>query len=252
MIEASQQEKFIARVGTFEGPLDLLLSLIESRKLFINEFSLSEVTSDYAQYVTDFKNKATIPLYEITGYIVVLATLLLIKSRSLLPNFEINTQEQVSIDDLEDRLKIYKSYKEIAAYIQDAFGKKVLYAKKPIKKEFINFSPDSQITPTVLSSLLKDLLQKIEVETNLDLPIIEVKKTVTIEEIMDRINTRITQMKTFSFQSFIGHDGAATKEQKVFAVISFLAILELVRTGLLDVSQDNTYGDMTISNKQLI
>lgn len=243
-------QTYIAKTTNFEGPLDLLLGLIESRKLFINELSLSEVTTDYAEYVQGLKESERVPYYEITGYIVVLATLLLIKSRSLLPNFEINTEEAVSIEDLEERLKVYKIYKDIGKQLESLFGKNILYFKKPKKKDRVVFAPDAHIQAPTLALLLNELLSKVVlVQESEKLPVVQVRSSITIEDVMKKITDRISHMTSFSFNSL--KEGVESKEEKVFTVISFLAILELIRTGILNAEQENTFGELNIS-KQII
>ena len=93
----------------FEGPLDLLLNLIEKRKLFINEISLAEVTDDYLTYI---KNLPKISISDMTIFILIAATLILIKSKSLISNIELTEEEEGQIEDLERRLKIYQKIKD--------------------------------------------------------------------------------------------------------------------------------------------
>ena len=92
----------------FEGPLDLLLNLIEKRKLLINEISLAKISDDYIQFIKDSGN---FPMGESANFILIASTLLLIKSRSLLPSLSLSQEEENSIEELEHRLKIYKEIK---------------------------------------------------------------------------------------------------------------------------------------------
>jgi segregation and condensation protein A len=247
-METQEEDKFITKTALFEGPLDLLLSLIEERKLFINEISLSSITEEYARYINDLQSKETGgKYYEITGYLVVLATLLLIKSRSLLPNFEITIEEKGTIEDLEDRLKVYKIYKDLSKEIADRFGKRPLYTRAPQKRSVV-FIPDSQINVQNLHSLIVDSLTRVPVvEARVAAPEVRVRATITIEEVMDRIHKKVEALTSFTFSDVAGVRKTYTKEEKVFTVISFLAILELVRTGLLVADQEDTFGEMNIT-----
>jgi segregation and condensation protein A len=85
------QEKYVVKAGSFEGPLEVLLGLIEERKLFINEISLASVTNEYLSYVRSLGGKN---LPDATDFVVIAATLVLIKSRSLLPNLELTVDEK--------------------------------------------------------------------------------------------------------------------------------------------------------------
>ena len=99
------ESSYNVKTHIFEGPLDTLLSLIEKRKLFINDISLAQVADDYISYVrslTDF------PLADSAHFVLIASTLVLIKSKSLLPNLSLTEEEQSNIDDLEDRLKHYQ------------------------------------------------------------------------------------------------------------------------------------------------
>jgi segregation and condensation protein A len=114
-------EKYVVKAGSFEGPLEVLLDLIEARKLFINEISLASVTNEYLSYVRTLGGKN---LPDATDFVVVAATLVLIKSRSLLPNLELTVDEKEKIIDLEARLKMYALVREIGEDIKTRFGKR--------------------------------------------------------------------------------------------------------------------------------
>jgi segregation and condensation protein A len=86
------------KTETFEGPLDLLLSLIEKRKLFINDISLAKVADDYVSHIQSLGN---FPIADSANFILIASTLLLIKSKSLLPQLTLSEEEQTNVDDLE-------------------------------------------------------------------------------------------------------------------------------------------------------
>src|SRR5437868_2863344 len=95
---------YSVKTAVFEGPLDLLLDLIEKRKLFVSDVSVSQVTDDFVSYIEGHEQ---FPLEESAEFIVVASTLMLIKSRSLLPSLPLTDDETASIEDLEARLKLY-------------------------------------------------------------------------------------------------------------------------------------------------
>jgi segregation and condensation protein A len=94
-------DKFLVKTEAFEGPLDLLLHLIEKRKLLINEVSLIKITDDYIEYIQSHDN---ISLKNNAHFILVASTLVLIKSKSLLPTLELTREEEQDIEDLEARI----------------------------------------------------------------------------------------------------------------------------------------------------
>ena len=100
------------KAGSFEGPLELLLSLIENRKFFVNEISLAEVTNDYIGYIKSITNVSNDKhIADVSYFILIASTLILIKSKSLLPNLELTEDENEKITDLEQRLKLYQIIK---------------------------------------------------------------------------------------------------------------------------------------------
>src|SRR3990167_9179602 len=119
-------DSFKIKTDIFEGPLDLLLSLIEKRKLLINEISLSKVADDFIGYL---KTHESFPIAKTAHFILVASTLLLIKSKSLLPSLELTEEESASIEDLELRLRIFRKFKELTKGLTLIFGKEVIYFK---------------------------------------------------------------------------------------------------------------------------
>src|ERR1035437_2753511 len=109
---------FTIKTQSFEGPLDLLLDLIEKRKLFINDISLAQVTDDFISHI---KQGTGVSMGESAHFILVASTLLLIKSKSLLPDLNLTDEEQGDISDLERRLKMYKCIKEASVHVRRLF-----------------------------------------------------------------------------------------------------------------------------------
>lgn len=106
---------FTIKTQVFEGPLDLLLNLVEKKKLFINDIALSKVTDDFIAYIQSFE---AMPIGDAAHFILIASTLLLIKSKSLLPTLNLTEEEEVGIQDLETRLKIYKRIKDASLNVQ--------------------------------------------------------------------------------------------------------------------------------------
>src|ERR1035437_8793807 len=115
---------FTIKTQTFEGPLDLLLDLIEKHKLFISDISLAKVTDDFIAHIKQFEN---MPMGESAHFILIASTLLLIKSKSLLPTLSLTEDEQGDIRDLETRLKIFKRIKDASKHVAELFGEKMIF-----------------------------------------------------------------------------------------------------------------------------
>ncbi len=227
----------------FEGPLDLLLSEIEKRRLPINEISLAKVTDDFISYI---QKEDKFPMKESAHFILIASTLLLIKSKSLLPTLELSNEEQSSIEDLERRLKEYKRIKELSIHIRERFGKVMLFA--PLAKRGIRpvFSPDDSTTIPALQAALKFVIASIPKAEKLPQAI--VKKVISLEEMIDNLTLRVTKNLKMSFREFSGMD---KKKNKINVIVSFLAMLELVRRGIINVTQESTFDDINIETEQI-
>lgn len=237
--EIEENNVYHIKTDTFEGPFHLLLSLIEERKFFINDLSLAKVTEDYLAYLNNLENKNP---QEVSNFIVIAATLILIKSKSLLPNLSLTDEEQSDIENLEERLKLYEFYSKLAGHIKNNFGKDIIFPAEERKHDFLVFLPDDQITKESMMTFARGALGK--VPQKVFLPKVEVKKVINIEEMIEKLTDRITSSVNMSFRDFAGV--AKTKEEKVVVIISFLAMLELVRQGILQVIQDNNFEDILI------
>ncbi len=236
------------RAGSFEGPLELLLSLIEARKLFVNEFSLSEVTNDYIQYIKELGEVPTEKrIADISYFIMIAATLILIKSKSLLPNLNLTEEETEKIDDLEIRLKLYQIIKNASIDIKNQFGTQIIFSAPERNWNIPVFSPDVRINQELIGLSILDVIQGLPKKTE-KLPEIEVKRVVSIDEMINDLTERIQNSMNMSFREFAkGNSDMNEKEIKVTVIVSFLAMLELVREGIIDVIQNSSFEDINIS-----
>ena len=248
--EGVKQSIYNVRAPSFEGPLELLLSLIEQRKLFINEISLAEVTNDYITYIKSLSDTPSDKhIADVSYFILISATLILIKSKSLLPNLALTDDETEKIVDLETRLKIYKIIKEANIEIANMFGTKIIFMPNERIWSEPLFSPDPEITINNINNSILEVLAHLPKKIE-KLPEIEVKKIINIDEIINSLTDRIQNAMNLSFKEFTRGSGAENQEEaKVHAIISFLAMLELVREGIIDVIQNSSFGDIEI-NKQ--
>jgi segregation and condensation protein A len=235
--ETEKDNSYQIKTSAYEGPFHLLLSLIEERKFFINDLSLAQVTEDYLNYVNKLEKFNTA---EISSFIVVAATLILIKSKSLLPNLNLTTEEEGDIKNLEDRLKLYELYTKLGNNIKDMFGKKIIFPPLERKNTLLVFLPDDQITARSMMTFAYDALGRIPKKVFLQE--VEVKKVINIEEMIEKLTGRIEETLKMSFKDFSGK--IKTKEEKVVVIIGFLAMLELVRQGILNVMQENNFEDI--------
>ena len=223
---------FSVKTPVFEGPLDLLLDLVNKRKLFVNDVSLAQVTDDFISYIE--KHEA-FPIGESAEFILVASTLMLIKSHSLLPGLVLTEEEEESIEDLERRLALHTFYKELSQEIKQIYGKQIIFEKTPSKHQTIIFSPDSKTDIRNLSLALQNLINsfpKLE-----SLPKATVQKIISLEETIQSLSERISKSLKMNFKELYG-SAKVTPEKKVSIIIGFLAMLELVKRGLIKATQD--------------
>ncbi|MFC1720885.1 segregation and condensation protein A [Patescibacteria group bacterium] len=233
---------FEIKTDVFEGPLDLLLSLIEKRKFFINDISLAAVADEYIEYtkrLEDFSVKNT------ADFVLVASTLVLIKSKSLLPTLSLTEEEKESVEDLETRLKIYKRMRELGEGIEKSFGKNMMFEKTIRKNTEMVFSPDKYTNTENIFASIKDVLKKLPKKDII--PQAVVQKVISLEERMDNLAERIKNSFKMSFTEFSGMG----KKERVDVVVSFLAMLELVKQNVIDVKQDMKFGDIDIESKEV-
>lgn len=235
------KETFFVETEVFQGPLDLLLSLIEKRKLLINEISLSKITDDYLAFVDQFDD---LSLRQNAHFILIAATLVLIKSKTLLPTLELTYEEENSIEELETRLKIFKNLKEKEPWISENFGKNPNYLKNDSKDIEIIFSPAQNITIENLNDCIANVLKSLPKRERL--PHKTVKRIISLEESIVKLSNRIKQNINLSFREFSNFE----KEERVNIVVNFLAMLELVKKGVIQVSQDNPYQDIEMQTRE--
>ena len=235
--------QYTVKTDVFEGLLDLLLELVTKRKLFVNDVSLSQVTDDFIRYIEEHEE---FPIGESAEFIVVASTLMLIKSRSLLPMIKLTDEEEESIHDLEDRLVFYAKVKELAAGLKNIFGKKIIFEKTPTKNLTIVFSPDSKTDTTNLLLALERVIESLPKKEVLAK--VTVKKVISLEEMIEKLAERISQASKISFKKFHGNRGALTYEKKVSIIIGFLAMLELVKRGAIRVTQEGR-GDIEMESE---
>ena len=230
-----QNMNYQIRLQQFEGPLDVLLNLIEKRKLSINEVSLREVTDQYLEYIKGLEH---LPLEEVASFLVIAATLILIKSKSLLPSMQFSEEEEGSIEDLEQRLRIYKRIRELGRHIRTRYGKNFIAGRDAFFGVDLGFVEPTGLTKQKLVTTLRKLIANLPKKEVL--PEATIKKIVSLEEKMQELVSRIRKKLKMSFSE------VAKPNQKIETIISFIAVLELVRKGILSVNQDKMFGEIIL------
>jgi segregation and condensation protein A len=240
-----EKEVYQIKISGFEGPFGLLLNLIEKRKLHINDVSLAAVTEDYLQYMNKLGG---LQPAEVSSFVLIASTLLLIKSKSLLPNLDLTNEEEGDIKSLEERLRLYELFLRLGGNIKNDFGKNIIFAPNERKNDVLIFLPDEQITKESMMTFAKDLLGSMP--KKVFLPEAEVKKVISIEEMINNLTERIKNSLKISFKDM--HGKVVTKEEKVTMIVGFLAMLELVREGIMEATQNENFEDIIMEKREII
>lgn len=240
------------KLQVFEGPLDLLLYLIEKNKVNIYDIPIVEITAQYMEYVNQMKKDNLDTLSE---FLVMAATLLDIKSKMLLPKKEEEEQEQEDPRaELVQQLLEYKMYKCMANELKDRQldAGKVWY-KKDIPDEVLAYEEPVNLEELVgdirlsdlnriFQSIMKRQEEKID-KVRSKFGKIE-KEEVSLEEKMDFLTDYATSHKHFSFRGML-----TASSSKVEVIVTFLAILELMKTGKLTIVQEHIFDDIRIESR---
>ena len=228
---------FHIQTESYQGPFELALELIEARKLLVNELALAQITDDFIAHV---RMQESFPVEETANFIQIAATILLIKSKSLIPDLPLTEEEKEDVDDLTRRLAAYGKVRDAARELGRIFGlTPLLPAGERVPDAF--FAPSRDLSAAGLEEALERMLAaRAEAE---ELPEARVRSTISIEEMMDRLAHRVQRALTLSFREFTG-----STSQKPDVIVSFLALLELVKQGAVAAEQGEAHGDIKISH----
>lgn len=231
--------QFAVQSEVYSGPLELLIDLIEKRKLLINDISLAAVTDDYMAYVAELEQH---PIREMADFIVLASTLLLLKSRSLLPILEFTEAEEETIDELGARLKRYQIYRNAGKVIERIFGVTPNHERRFVPDATPLFITDRFTDTNVLSTAMREVI--LNLPKIVEKPKVKVRKVVSLEEMLDRLKARIEQQLSFKFKDFTGDS-----KERTTIIVGFLAVLEMVKQGKVLVHQPSQFTDIEIKRE---
>lgn len=223
----------------FSGPLDLLLRLVEKKNLEITEISLAKVTQDYLKYIGD---QGLVRPEELADFLVIASTLLLIKSKCLLPTLGLEVEEEEEILDLENRLQLYKIYKEQGVKIYERWSKNFYLFTRPAWKDIgIKFSPPDNISLPCFPQFFKKVLESFEEEVPLQEK--KITKIVTLKQRIQELVRKLTKGKDYNLEELV-----PDKNKRIDLIITFLAVLYLVKENIIKIKQEKNFGSIWISN----
>ena len=227
-------DRFTIATETYEGPLEALLNLIEDRKMPISDISLSEVADSYLAYVEKLPE---LPLGETAQFILVASTLLLIKSRALLPIFELSQDERESVEELERRLARYAIVRKIAKLLRKEWCAHplLLAHRAPARPSVFSPAEASLVRIAEVARRLVSILPKPG-----DVVRATVAPLLRLEDVIVSLKKRLTGALKTRFSDL------TKSSEKAEVIVYFLAMLELVRTGSASVTQDKLFAEITL------
>ena len=233
------------KLQVFEGPLDLLLHLIDKNKVNIYDIPIAMITDQYLEYVNAMDRQ---DLNIVSEFLVMAATLIDIKSKMLLPKQE----EEDPRDELVKQLLEYKMYKYMSLELRDREldAGRAMYKKPTVPEEVLQYEAPvdldkllEDVTLSKLNDIFKQVMQRVEDKVD---PIrskfgkIE-KEEVNLPEKMEYVKEYARNHKHFSFKDLL-----LQQTGKMQVIVTFLAILELMKIGFINIIQEEIFDDILI------
>lgn len=242
------------KLEVFEGPLDLLLHLIDKNKVDIYDIPIVEITEQYLAYIRQMETQ---DMNIVSEFLVMAATLIDIKCKMLLPK-EVNEEgeEEDPRTELVEKLLEYKMCKYMSYELKDKLveAQRSLYKKPTLPKEVVEYDQSidyeeliGDMTLAKLHEIFKDMLKRQEYKID---PVRSTFGKIERDEIdMDAktvyIEDYIRQHRTFSFRKLL-----EKQHSKMEVIVTFLVILELMKVGKIGIEQEDTFSDITITSRE--
>ncbi|MCF7820455.1 MAG: segregation/condensation protein A [Candidatus Pacebacteria bacterium] len=232
------------KLEKFQGPLGLLLKLIEKEELDITEIGLAAICDQYIAYI---ENNRQIKTEEMADFLYVAAKLLYIKSKALLP-YLYSEDEEAEIDDFKLQLRMYKEFVKATENVREmTSGKRFLFVKninqKQIRKQLLanaSFIAPDNVDKNRLKQVFADFLKSLQPKIE-KLKEEKIKRVVTIEERIDYIKNILDKKHKYNFNKLI-----SGSQDKTEIIVNFLAILELAKQRQLVFKQVSLFGEIDI------
>ena len=239
-----ETKKYPIKIDNFEGPIDLLLYLIEKNKMDIYEINLTEITEQYMEYLNEMQE---LNLEIASEFLVMASTLLYLKSKNLLPKQE--EEEEITEEELIRRIVEYKKFKEISKTFKENYE---MYSKRIFKgpeniqlpKKTLEEKYDANLIPEIY----KNIVERTSVRLNQNAKNIEkiaLVDTYTVASKVKEMFKILIKNKKFVFNKVF----SLSKKNKQEVVTAFTGLLELSRRNKVKTEQDELFGDILVEKR---
>jgi len=240
-----ESTKYALRLNNFEGPLDLLCYLIDKNKMDIYEVKISDITDQYIEYL---KEQESLNLDIASEFLVMASTLILIKSRGLLPK-ETEDEAELTEEELLNRIIEYKKYKEISKLFKERieeFSKRIY--KLPDKIELPKQQIDREFSKMELVQIYSDLVERnrnAKNENAINVEKVALHETYSISDKVKEIFRELIKKPKFVFNKLF----SLKEKPKAEVVTAFNGVLELSKRERINTEQNELFGDIVVSKK---
>ncbi len=241
-----ESNKYSIKLDNFQGPLDLLCTLIEKNKMNIYDINLNEITDQYISYI----NKMEELNLEVTSeFLTMASTLLYIKSKKLLPNKQ-EEEDEITEEELIRRIVEYKKYKDIQAKLMQnfkAYSNRIFKLPENINlpQQSIEFLYDSSTIPEIYSAVIVKNEEKINKNAK-NIEKIAITDNFTVASKLKDMFRELIRNKKFVFNKLF----SIKKHSKNEVVTAFSGLLELSRRSKVETIQEELFGDINVKKKQ--
>lgn len=246
-ILALETNKYAIKLENFEGPLDLLCTLIEKNKMNIYDIKLNEITDQYIQYLN---NMETMNLEVTSEFLIMASTLLYLKSKNLLPKTKQEEEEEITEEELIRRIVEYKKYKDITQKLRENFE---IYSKRLYKqqenirlpKQEVEGEYEQNIIPKLYSNLIKRNEDKINKNAK-NIEKLAIRENFTIASKLKDMFRELIKHKEFNFNKLF----SLKQHSKNEVVTAFSGLLELSRRNKVITTQEELFGDINVEKSK--
>jgi segregation and condensation protein A len=224
-------------LNDFSGPLELLLSLLDEKKVHITDITLSDITDQYIEYLNTLSEERE---EELADFLIIATKLLLLKSRALLPH--LFPEEEADGESLKEQLRLYRKFLEASKRLNNIWETQsyAFFRLEPPQRSEEVFLPKK----LTLDQLHRSMVQlRDRLKPSKPLLRTHIGKTVSLKEKINEIHAFLKKKRQVSFFGCI-HD----KTNRSEVIVGFLALLELVKQHHVGITQDSAFGDIVIRN----